>query len=143
MSSNAPFLVAAAYRFEQLNENTLSPTEEHEIIACGFQDISASDLIQKLINFILEESSSRSSAYWALGKAHQRLLIPFFVDRLFAEISKDFDSVYQIMIALDNLGERIFSADRTGYSFTEIDLNERDARNYLKEKTEQGAAANP
>jgi hypothetical protein len=46
---------------------------------------------------------------------------------------QDSAPVYQLMIALDNLGENIFNKDRKGGSSSfEIDLNMRDAKKYLE-----------
>lgn len=50
------------------------------------------------------------------------------------ELEKEqYEAVYQIMIAIDNLGERVFGKDRKGsYSITDTKLNIRDAKHYLE-----------
>jgi len=57
----------------------------------------------------------RATAYWALGKRYNNNLIPKFKAWLSQEVmSLEDEAVYQILIALDNIGEPAFGSDRDG-----------------------------
>jgi len=62
-----------------------------------------------------------------------RELLPFFREQLGIEMQRDLEATYQIMIALDNLDEPIFSAERNGsYSILDHELNRQDAEFYFR-----------
>ena len=79
------------------------------------------------------EGKYRRQAYWALGKRRDKNLISFLRERLRIEMSRDPDATYQILIALDDLQEPVFSERREGhYSVLDEELNLDDARAYLR-----------
>ena len=47
------------------------------------------------------------------------------------EIDRDLPVAFQVMIALENLGEQVFADDRSSRSILELELNKRDALRYL------------
>ena len=53
------------------------------------------------------------SAYWALGKLGDQSLLPVFRSGLSYHADRATDSVYQIMVALQNLGEPVFRGRRS------------------------------
>lgn len=131
-------IVAIAYVFERANGNILGEYEQSEIEFYELNDCDPELLANELRIAISDETECeigyRAQAYWALGKRFDRGLIPFFRKRLAIELQHDLDTAFQIMIALDNLKEPIFSADRNGsYSILETDLNQRDAKSYLSQ----------
>lgn len=71
----------------------------------------------------------RSLAYWALGKLGRKTDKRRFVDALRREVQGDMQVAYQILIALENMDEPVFSRD--GVSCAEDELNRRDALAYL------------
>lgn len=79
-------------------------------------------------------SDLRISAYWALSKRFNRNLIPSFKGWLKSELDEgNGAAIYQILIALGDMGEPVFNVDREGgSSVNELDLNVRDAKSYLK-----------
>lgn len=94
-------------------------------------DALAGFLVNRIQNPEEADARRRASVFWALGKRYDRALLPFFRKSLKVEVAADSESVYQILIALDNLDERVFGADRDGGSCLEKDLNRRDAMAYL------------
>ena len=73
-------------------------------------------------------------AYWVLGTKRDEKLVPFFLQQLRIELTRDMNCAYQIMIALEDVDEEVFSDERSSYSFDEDDLNRRDAVAYLADK---------
>ncbi|MFK7889036.1 MAG: hypothetical protein AB8G16_19430 [Gammaproteobacteria bacterium] len=74
-----------------------------------------------------------SSAFWALGKFSGKDFVPFLKDALAGcidERKEGADTMYQILIALDNLGERVLP--NGGLSSFEHDKNVEIARVYLR-----------
>lgn len=127
---------AAAFVFERELGRELSEFETSEIARHGLDGISPDLLARELCSLIQMESKGdcrdRQQSYWALGKRHDRALLPFFREQLGLELQRDLFAVYQILIALDNLSEPCFSADRQEqYSADDYDLNRRDAEAYL------------
>jgi len=132
-------IVAAAYVFERANGYQLGERERSEIAMHKMEncdpELLAKDLQRDILDHAEDESGYKAQAYWALGKRFDRRLIPFFRDRLAIELRHDVETVYQIMIALENLQEPVFSADRSGsYSIMDSDLNRRDAKSYLNDE---------
>lgn len=127
---------AAAYVFERANGNPLGEYEQSEVVFHNLNDCDPELLASKLKTAILDDSEckirNRAQAYWALGKRHDPQLITFFRERLTIELQHDLGAAFQIMIALDNLKEPVFSAARNGsYSILDSELNQRDAESYL------------
>jgi len=129
---------ASAYIFEKANGNKKSEYEEKVIAESGLNNLKPIELETQIVNGIdnglYSDSKERISAYWSLSKIHKTELIPNFKKWLKIEIeNENADTVYQLMIALGNLGEPIFNIDRNGSSaFNETELNLRDARKYFE-----------
>ena len=129
---------ASAYIFERANGNKKSEYEEKVIAESGLDNLKPIEIENQIINGIdsgfYSDSKERISAYWSLSKIHKTELIPNFKKWLKVELeNENAHPVYQLMIALGNLEEPIFSIDRNGSSaFNETELNLRDARKYLE-----------
>ena len=129
-------IAAAAFLFEQANGNKLSEFEEAEIERHGLSDIDpelvSKELRTAVCNDYKTDSTYRQQVYWALGKLVDLNLIPFFKERLVSELRRDLIAVYQILIALDNLEQQIFSEGRDGsVAMHEYELNRADAEVFL------------
>ena len=128
-------ILAAAYLFEQANGRALDEFEIGEIACHGLSGADPALISETLKSAVLDEAKSdpayRHTAYWALGKRVDRELLSFFRDRLELELLRDLETAYQIMIALHNLDEPVFSKSRTGYGVREHALNRKDAEIYL------------
>jgi len=72
-----------------------------------------------------------SAAYFALGKRCDPADVPFLRDRLKVELNRDPQVLFQVMIALENMGEDVFSPERDSYSILDAELNRSDAIRYL------------
>ena len=130
---------AAAYIFEKANGNKLAGFEVAEIDHYGLSEVHPELIVKELMIVVAEDhktnSSYREKVYWALGKRFESKLIPFFRERLSLELQRNLIAVYQILIALDNLEESVFSLDRNGsVGMHEYDLNRKDAVDYLNSK---------
>lgn len=129
-------LAAAAFLFERGRGVPLEKSQLDEIERAGLAEIDPSILADQIATHLRTSPNvapnDRASAYWALGKKHDRHLIPFFREALTKEVNCDICVAYQIMIALDNLGEPVFEPSRTSRSFDEDVLNKRDAMKYIK-----------
>lgn len=74
------------------------------------------------------------SAYWALGKLHDSSLRDLYAEALEYYLNAGEPTVlFQVLIALDNIGERIFEGVG-GSGSNEYEKNERLARNYLSRR---------
>ena len=131
-------LLAVAALFRQACGNDLQP---HDLNAIGWsrlRDISPDLLAQDLIELITSDNGGRTwdrgMAYWVLGTKRDEKLVPFFLQQLRIELTRDMNCAYQIMIALEDVDEEVFSDERSSYSFDEDDLNRRDAVAYLADK---------
>lgn len=128
-------LLAAASRFDRELGVVLGQRELDEITAAGWDQVSAESVCEAIVNELdkgISKAGARATAYWALGKWHSIEMLPFFRTSLCAELERDVDAVYQILIALDNLNEPVFGNDRRGQvGSDEVELNLRDARAYL------------
>lgn len=130
---------AVAYAFERANGNQLGEYEQSEIKFHNLDEYEPKVLADRLRAGIVEgDADYRAQAYWALGKRFDRDLIPFFRERLAIEMRQDPEILFQLMIALDNLDETVFSEIRNGsYSILDGDLNRQDVESYLKKLSEQ------
>jgi len=130
---------AATYIFEKDYGNKHSEFLEKIIKESGLSGLNISDLEKIILDGInsglYKDNQSRTSAYWALSKRFNAVLIPSFKKWLKIETENgDTGSLFQIMIALNNLEEPVFHKDRSSYAFDEIELNLRDAEIYLNLK---------
>ena len=127
---------AAAFHFEKSNGSQLSEFEASEIERHGLSEIDP-ELVAKELRAAVHDnyktdSTYRQQAYWALGKRFDSALIPFLRERLQLELRRDLIAVYEIMIALDNLEEPVFSNLRDcSVAMHEYELNRKDAEAYL------------
>jgi len=125
----------AAFIFESLKGVSLGTYELGEIDASGIGDVDPELLARELRYLITKEhkgdSRDRQQAYWALGKKQDPDLIPFFREQLRLEVRRDMIAAYQIMIALQDIGETTFHTDRSSYSYDEYELNRLDAQRYI------------
>jgi hypothetical protein len=128
-------ILASAFLFEKLNGKSLSSYEEEIIKTELFIPVSKKDLIDQICDFIensLTSNEVRSSAYWSLGKAFDSKLLSFFQEKLAFEIRNEcYNCIYQILIALDNLGENIFR-EETSLSIDKEEENLMYAKSYLE-----------
>ena len=128
-------LFPAALIFEQANGNRLDQNDRLLIEKSGLSHCFAERIEAALIDALNDGPplSYRSTAYWALSKRFNRKLIPAFKSWMNRELQEqDGGALYQLLIALDNLGEPVFADDRMGsYSATDTGLNIRDAKDYL------------
>ena len=124
-------LEGAAYVFEKFHGRKLDSIDISVIEDAGLAALLP-DVIADMIWSALEEPQDidyRMAAYWALGKLARKEDKERFVSALRAEVKNERRVAYQIMIALDNMNEQVFS--RSGVSFDEDTLNESDAMAYL------------
>ncbi|RKN81053.1 hypothetical protein [Ulvibacterium marinum] len=128
----------AAYIFEKENGH---PGDDYtkRILAESELTVFSSKELEKIIvdgfdKGFYNNSDTKTSAYWALSKRFNHDLIPFFNRRLKSELeAKNSAAVYQLLIALGNMGVPVFNKDREGGSaIYETELNLRDAKEYLK-----------
>lgn len=137
MQFSESLIATAASIFEAANGRTLDDWENSEIERHGLRGVDLNWLSGELMRWIVSEEKDvlpvRAVAYWALGKKFDSSLLPFFRKQLAVELARDTHAVYQIMIALDNLNERVFSDGRGGsYSSDEHELNSSDSARYLE-----------
>ena len=130
---------AIVYLFEQANGRELESYDLDVIKEHSLVGHDPSVISNYLVDVIQSDSSLaesyRTAVYWALSKRHDKGLISFFIERLATEVSLNSQSVFQLLIALDNLEENVFSEERGGsYSSLDDDLNLCDAQLYLNKQ---------
>lgn len=132
MSFPAAHLEAAAYLFEQSHGNRPSYYELTLIKKAGLSEAPPAEVADAIWRALAGEPENpyRTTAYWALGKLARSEDKEKFVAALRREAPRDIRVGFQIMIALGNLGEPIFS--RSGVGYNEDELNRQDAIAYLK-----------
>ena len=93
------------------------------------------DLKDALINYLANQPSelNRGSAYNALGKVYDSSLKEFLVDALNKEVEQSPTVLYQIMVALGNLGEDCFDG-KESLSMFDFEENIMSAKKYLTGK---------
>jgi hypothetical protein len=96
-------------------------------------DLAARDqLVQSLRQLALErpDDPAAGGLFWALGKVGDPSLLPFFQQALAQQLERNPGAVYQILIALENLGQRPFegAGERSARNAAE---NVELARRYL------------
>jgi len=135
MSFPKDAILAATFLFERALGNEMGDYELDEIRRWELGDSDPDPIAKEMMSSVLEEGTEDAaycrSVYWALGKRFDPALVPFFKERLALELKRDVEATYQIMIALDNLGEPVFSPARSSCSVLDHDLNRADAEGYL------------
>lgn len=126
-----------AFIFEKYNGANHGDYEKQIIAKSQLTKFQISELksliIDGLNSNIYLETSRRVSAYWALSKTNDKNLVPEFKKWLQEElINENTSSVFQILIALDRLDEPAFHKDRNSRYYDDVELNIRDAKNYLE-----------
>ena len=137
MEIDSQFLTAAAFRFDAARGVRHSDFETEIITELELDTIAPDDLAHTLWGWLGGEgadSSLRSSAYWALGKRRDPRDIAPLVAALRRELPRDADSVYQILIALENLGEPVFPPEQRGRSSRDHESNRAAAQHYLAQR---------
>lgn len=137
MTSNQ--VLATAFVFERCRGLPLGSYELNEIQEQGLDDVDPELLMRNLTTLVMTfdegENQERSQVYWVLGKKRDRALIPFFRQQLGAELSRDMNAVYQIMIALQDLDAPGLEVSCGGYSSQDEEWNREVAARYLKTST--------
>lgn len=122
--------------FEEANGNTLDANDSLLVKNSGLSELSANEIERMLVDTINQNKTPayRGTVYWALGKRFNKKLLPVFKKWLAVEVElNNADALYQLLMALDNLEERVFGKDREGsYGATDTELNMRDAKVYLE-----------
>lgn len=132
--SRNEWLSAAGFLFERRRGIGLFDYAYELIAAAGLHDATVNDVAEQVVDLLDSEpldARERTTAYWALGKLGDNRHLKFLQARLREELV-NIRVAHQAMIALANLGERVFAPERTGISFDEDALNRRDAMEYLE-----------
>ena len=112
MNIDQNLISAAAYIFEQENGVKLSDDEIRDVENSELNCVTPDEIENILKNYIEENVNKGGvllgSAIFALGKRFNSNNKAFFISILKRLIESDIDSAYQSMIALENIGERIF-----------------------------------
>lgn len=125
-------LEGAGYLFERSHGNRLGAYETSVIEEAGLSSAGPSEVADAIWGALTGPMSReyRLAAYWALGKLGRKGDKQKLVTALRREVQEDVQVAYQILIALDNMDEPVFS--RSGVSYDEDELNLRDAMAYLE-----------
>lgn len=129
-------LMELALRFERAyaaslrrpDDGLAGGAEDEEARELGFLAQSIRDMLSDGVDL---DPLVLSAAYFALGKRCDPRDIPFLRGRMKAELDRDPQLLFQVMIALENMGEDVFSPERNSYSILDADLNRNDAIRYL------------
>lgn len=94
--------------------------------------IARDQLVTSLKALAMERPNDPSvgSIYWALGEVGDPALVPFLQEGLEQQLHRSPGAVYQILVALDNYGQRPFG-HRQSMSINKIAENIEAAREYL------------
>jgi len=108
-----------------------------KVTRIDFSDHDIALLKDDLVQFIQNNPahSNAGTAIWALGKLFDATLKPTLIAILQQQITHDAATMYQTMIALDNLGENPFG-DRRSMSILDAQDNRALAEDYLRRTTE-------
>ncbi len=127
----------AAFIFEMANGNIHSDYEKEVIATSRLTQYPPTTLeniiIEGLNSELYKNEDERVSAYWALSKIGNQNLIVEFQKWLYIELQNEkVIAIFQLLVALDRLEEPAFHKSRNGRGVNEIELNIRDAKQYLK-----------
>ena len=128
-------ILACVFVFEEAAGKHLSASEiaaiRSQCLEESDPEVLAGELRAMVRSDVGTPPALRAMAYWALGKKRDHSLMSFFRERLIAEMARDMSAAYQLLIALEDLGENVIAKDRSGRPMTETALNSRDALAYL------------
>jgi hypothetical protein len=119
------------YNHSEFEKNVIQNSELKDIVLVELEEI----IVRGIENGIYVDKFERVNAYWTLSKRYNFKLIPKFKRWLKNELESEMENsipIYQILIALDYLNEPVFAENRFSRDSAEIELNIRDAKNYLK-----------
>ena len=111
-------VLQAAFLFEKANLGVeaspalgASQGWTREVIAEPVYLAARDQLVLSLRQLALErpDDPGVGSLFWALGKVGDPSLVPFFQETLQQQLERNPGAVYQILIALENLGQRPFA----------------------------------
>lgn len=139
--SLADAILQAAYLFEKVRiapepEDALRLSANHgwspEVAAEPVDLVAQDSLIASLKRLAATrpDDAEVGAVYWALGKVMDPALREFFVDGLEEHLHRDPGVLFQVLIALDNLGEPVFKR-RQSLSFNDVAENRADGEAYL------------
>ena len=132
-------IAAVGFIFEKEKGVSHGSYERQEIDSSGLSNTPPDDIANQIIKMLekktIDNESFRVSLYWALSKRNEFKLIPYYKKWLNDELEKESSNgVFQLLIALGNLGESVFGDDRNGsHSISDVELNFRDAKVYLEQ----------
>ncbi len=126
-------LLDAAFLFEKARGLPLSGWPD-EVIRAN-PDAGEMSPLRSAVVAYAERTGAGS---WALGKCDDPSLKPVLVSLLRRHLDGDAGELYQAMIALDNLGEPVFSG-AIACSVREEELNRARAKKYLGTLRDNGA----
>ena len=130
-------LLPAALRFEQAHGRKLESFEILQVQDAGLESVEPDSLANQICCVLdtLPRMSPdyRSAAFWALGKLCDSSLLGFFRGHLAREIEDEMGVAYQIMIALNNLGEPVWLVGECSFGVAEVERNRTAAVRYLNE----------
>ena len=134
-------ILRAAFLFEKASINPKSEALQGLSASFGWSPevqaepvdlVARGRLVETLKNLarLRPADPAAGAVYWALGKVGDPGLRDFFVEGLREQLNRNPGAVFQILIALDRLGERVFG-DRPSRSIDDVIENRRDAERYL------------
>lgn len=134
----------AAYIFERANGFSHTNYEKKIIAESELRELDISDLEDIIVNGLdtglYNTEYERVVAYWSLYKIGNPKLKTNFKKWLELELKNNqTKTLFQLLVALDSIGEKAFHKERTGRTADEIELNVWDATEYLKKNSAQGA----
>jgi hypothetical protein len=137
-------LLQASFIFEKFRGVGANLTPERQMESLGwtfeiihedFSESNVADLKWALIAYIerIPKSDYAGSALFALACLMDVSTKAVFINALKNYLNGDAASLYQAMIGLDNIGERIFYG-RSSNGITNIEVNRQLAKRYLEEQ---------
>ena len=126
-------ILAAGCRFSERGFQRLGPEEHRVINLANMSDVALPELANLLRDSIREaapdDSLYKSTAYWALAKKHDPRFRDFFLEMLPLELETSLPCAWQIVIALECIGEDVLSPATK--MANDDQLMVADARSYL------------
>ena len=131
-----------AYIIEKENGISHSEYERTIVGESEFKNCSVPELesliVSGLNSGLYQTEPERISTYWCLYKIGNPKLKRDYVNWLDMELKNGHkNTLCQLLVALDGIGESAFHEHRNGRSAEELELNIRDAKEYLKNNSAQ------